>query len=289
MKKALLKNVKSYAAMAVGLIAADAVQGQIVYTNVDPDLVLHGNFDAVDWHDASAWASYQIDLDDDGNVDYTLRLRSDLQHGAAFLDPAGNNQYVNNPANNPFGTPLEANAEIGVASADWKGLIVYPNGYNYLGTIGTFGKTTAEGGGGFTGKTDKYVGLKFKIGSQIHYGWLRLDARNDDRVFTVKDFAYENTADVSILAGAGQINVSIKDLSARELKINAVGKKINIELLNQLSNSGTVKIFNITGQEVLSAKINSQNHEFNLNSNAGIYLVKVSVAGKQFTQKIFIK
>jgi hypothetical protein len=288
MKKDLLKNVKSYTAMAVGLIAADAVQAQIVYTDVDPDMVVHGNFEAADWHDATAWSSYQIDLDDDGNTDYTMRILSGLQHGVGNLDPAGDNQYINNPAN-PFAAPLEKGAVIGAASQEWKGLLVYPNGYNYLGTLTTFGKTLEQGGGGFTGKSDRYVGLKFKIGSQTHYGWARLDARDDSRQYTLKDFAYESTADKSILAGDGQINTGLIKINSKNVKINTVGKKISIELVNQANASGTVKIFNITGQEVLSAKIDSQNHEFSLNSVSGIYLVKVSVAGGQYSQKIYIK
>ena len=288
MKKALLKNVKSYSALAVGLIAANAVQAQIVYTDVDPDMVVHGNFEAADWHDATAWARYQIDLDDDGNTDYTMRILSGIQHGVGNLDPAGDNQYVNNPAN-PFATPIEKGVEIGAASQEWKGLLVYPNGYNYLGTTTTFGKTLEQGGGGFTGKTDKYVGLKFKIGSQTHYGWARLDTRNDSRQYTLKDFAYESTPDKSILAGDGQVNVGITKRNSKDLKIKTVGKKINIDLVNLANVAGTVNIFNIAGQEVLSAKIDSNNHEFSLNSVTGIYLVKVSLAGIQYSQKIFIK
>ncbi len=288
MKRELLKNVKSYSAMAVGLIAADAVQAQIVYKYVDHDMVVNGNFDAADWHDASAWARYQIDLDDDGNTDYTLRVLSGIQNGVADLDPAGDNQYVNNPAN-PFATPMEKGVEIGAASLDWKGLMVYPNGYNYLGTMSTLGKTLAQGGGGFTGKTDKYVGLKFKIGSQTHYGWARLDARDDDRQYTLKDFAYESTPDKSILAGDGQVNVGLKTLTSKDMKINTVGKNISIELINQANAAGTVKVFNIAGQEMLSAKIDSKNNDFSLNAVSGIYLVKVSVAGVQYSQKIYIK
>lgn len=288
MKKNLLKNVKSYSALAVGLIAADAVQAQIVYTDVVPDAVVNGNFDAVDWHDASAFGSYQIDLDDDGNTDYTLRVRSDLAFGIGYLDPAGDNQYVNNPAN-PFGTPIEKGVEIGASSQEWKGLLVYPNGYNYLGTLSTLGKTIEQGGGGWTGKTDKYLGLKFKIGSQTHYGWARLDARDDDRVYTLKDFAYESTPDQPILAGDGQVNVGITKLSSKDMKINTIGKNIYIELADKANFAGTVKVFNIAGTEVLSAKIDSRNHEFSVNAVPGIYLVKVSLAGTQYSQKIFIK
>lgn len=144
--------------------------------------------------------------------------------------------------------------------------MVYPNGYNYLGTITTFGKTLAQGGGGFTGKADKYVGLKFKIGSQTHYGWARFDTREDSRQYTLKDFAYENTPDKSILAGDGQFNAGLRTLTSKDMKINTVGKNISIEVLNQAHAAGTVKVFNIAGNEVLSAKIDSKNHDFSLNA-----------------------
>jgi hypothetical protein len=73
------------------------------------------------------------------------------------------------------------------------------------------------------------------------------------------------------------------------MKINIVGKNINIELANKANSSGTVKVFNIAGQEVLSAKIDNKNHEFSIKAISGIYLVKVSLAGGQYSQKIYIK
>ena len=116
-----------------------------------------------------------------------------------------------------------------------------------------------------------------------------MDTRNDSRQYTLKDFAYESTPDKSILAGDGQVNVGITKRNSKDLKIKTVGKKINIDLVNLANVAGTVNIFNIAGQEVLSAKIDSNNHEFSLNSVTGIYLVKVSLAGIQYSQKIFIK
>ena len=51
--------------------------------------------------------------------------------------------------------------------------------------------------------TDSYLGLRFQIGSQQHYGWARLDVDIVFPYFTIKDYAYEATPNTSILAGAG--------------------------------------------------------------------------------------
>lgn len=288
MKRELLEKVKSYSAVAAGLIAAENVAGQVVYVNVDPDIEVHGNFDAVNWQDPTAWATQAIDLDDDGNADYTLRILSGQQHGAGFLDPAGDNQYVNNPNNNPFGAPLESGAQIGgVESQVWKGLLVYPNGYNYLGTTTTFGKTLEEGGGGWTGKTDKYLGLKFKIGSNVHYGWARLDARDDSRMYTLKDFAYESTPDTPIHAGDGMVGVN--EVIANNLKIFTNGTSVIIDMVEQIKGLTQAKVYNIAGQEMAVNAINGLRTEIHLNVPAGIYFVKVNLEAGQYVQKVMIK
>jgi len=286
MKKDLLKQLQSYSAIVAGLIAADAAQGQIVYTDVNPDEDVNGNFDALNWQDETAWATYQIDLDDDGNVDYTLRVRSDQQHGAGFLDPTDGNFYINNPNDNPFATPLEADDEIGSGSEVWKGLLVYPNGYNYLGTLTTLGKTAAEGGGGWTGATDKYLGLKFKIGSNTHYGWARMDVRDDSRVYTLKDFAYQSTPDTPILAG--QMVTGINNELSRDLNAYTSGKILNVVLNNDNAVNSVMKLYNITGQEILSAPLKSNRNEFVLDVPSGVYFVKVALEGGIYTKKVLV-
>ncbi|MDZ4406347.1 PEP-CTERM sorting domain-containing protein [Prosthecobacter sp.] len=52
--------------------------------------------------------------------------------------------------------------------------------------------------------TTGYIGLRFQIGSQDHFGWARItydDATTDH--LTLHDFAYESAANTGILAGAG--------------------------------------------------------------------------------------
>lgn len=290
MKKDLLKKVQSYSALAAGILAADAVEAQIVYTDVDPDVDVAGNFDAADWRDETAWARHQIDLDDDGNADYTLRVRSDQQHGAGFLDPAGSNEYINNPDDNPFAKPLDEGTQIGGDDTQvWKELKVYPNGYNYLGTLTTLGKSLEEGGGGWTGQQDKYLGLKFYIGTNVHYGWARLDVRDDSRVYTLKDYAYQSTPDTPIDAGDdGSVGIAPSNLS-NNYTVFATDNRVIVERTDGEAAGAQVRIFNLSGQEVTSRAMTGNRIELSMEAPNGIYLVKVSDQKKNYVKKIYIR
>ena len=55
--------------------------------------------------------------------------------------------------------------------------------------------------GQFLGVNDKFLGVKFLIGSNTHYGWARLDVTAGADTIRLKDYAYSQNADLPILAG----------------------------------------------------------------------------------------
>ncbi len=302
MKKDVLKQLQSYSALVAGLIAADAAYGEIVYTDVNPDEDVLGDTTAVSYN-SDECGYYEIDLDDDGNYDYTLKVRSDQAHGAGWLIPEGDNEYVN-ITNGNFAKPLDAGTYIGEDdTTEWKGLVVYPNGYNYLGTLTTYGVSAADGGGGMTGKTDKYLGLKFYIGSSAHYGWLRMDVRNDSRIYTVKDFAYESTADESIIAGDTATTVAdtattdttdtttsiVENNLFSSVKVYTSGSQLNIQLSNDIDPDAEVKMYNLSGTEIFADRIKSAESSFNINASSGIYIVKIKLEEGILTKKIILE
>jgi hypothetical protein len=295
MKKDLLKQLQSYSALVAGLITVEAAHGQIVYTDVDPDEDVHGDYDALNYKDDGAVVTYQIDLDDDGNADYTLRVRSDQAHGAGFLDPEEGNYYVINPeSTSPFASPLDSLDQIGDDNDQtWETLLVYPNGYNYLGTVTTLGKTAAEGGGGWTGKTDKYLGLKFQIGSNYHYGWVRMDTRDDSRLYTVKDFAYNTVPDSSIKAGqtVAETGGETAIISAKvsDTKVYVSGNQLNIVLSGEEGLNSDVKLYNLSGSLVLEGKLENLENVFSLDAQAGLYLLKIDFEDGIYTKKIILR
>lgn len=54
---------------------------------------------------------------------------------------------------------------------------------------------------GVTDNADKFIGFKFKIGSVLHYGWLKINLSADKKTLTIKEGAYNTDADEEINAG----------------------------------------------------------------------------------------
>lgn len=54
---------------------------------------------------------------------------------------------------------------------------------------------------GFTDTSDKLVGFSFYIGSDLHYGWLKVKVSADLKTLTIKEGAYHKMANMGIAAG----------------------------------------------------------------------------------------
>ena len=78
--------------------------------------------------------------------------------------------------------------------------------------------------GSWAGKKDKgvrnrYLGLKFVVDGEVHYGWARLSVtlghqrQSDDVVGTLTGYAYETVPDKAIIAGriTGQDVITVQD------------------------------------------------------------------------------
>ena len=53
-------------------------------------------------------------------------------------------------------------------------------------------------------ENDKFLGCKFKISGNVHYGWVRISSElvgNSNFKLTIQDFAYESTPNQAISAG----------------------------------------------------------------------------------------
>ena len=64
--------------------------------------------------------------------------------------------------------------------------------------------------GHFNGAGDKYVGLKFKIGENTHYGWVRINVDSGVNSIIIKDYAYESTPDLGIKAGEEDVSLPVE-------------------------------------------------------------------------------
>ncbi len=190
LSKTLHRDLSRYAlaasAAGVGALSlAPSAEAQIVYTPADVTIQFHGTI--------------PIDLDHDGVTDLTI-----VDRPWAY----GTNHYPGNsvkavaragagidrsPYQADFAADLLRGASIGPSSQFDDRAIMFravdPAGTYYSGSWG--------------GATNRYLGIRFQIGGEIHYGWARMDVGLEWRRIKVKlkGYAYETQPNTPIRAG----------------------------------------------------------------------------------------
>ncbi len=203
------KRLLAYSAMATAVISgATDVKADIVYVDI-PDFTLNlGDFGI-------------LDLDGDGVIDFGFILDS---QGAdwTFIQGFGYLSALSygNPSNQMAGY---AGAFLPYASAFASGDLIGPDlnflssTYNLAFIASLYSGSTF---GAFGDGTDKFIGVKFDIGGTLHYGWMRVNCTVDPVVFTLKDWAYDDEANVPIPAGATATPLPIAEFAPDAVIVN---------------------------------------------------------------------
>ena len=141
----------------------------------------------------------------------------------------------------------------------------------------------------WNGVTDKYLGLQFVVGGNTHYGWARLDVDGD--IWTLKDYAYDETADQGIAAGdmGSTVNIENTDINSLVHFINQANNSVLIKTNGDLT-GGEVNVVSASGAVVNNFVMNNGNEVVDMTDLAsGIYMVTVSFDQGTVTKKIFVK
>jgi hypothetical protein len=197
LRTALARRLAAYSATAGVTLAAAPAGAQIVYTDLDPDILVNYTNE-----------TQRLDIDDDGWNDLTVFYCT-----SCFFENAGRVSVykvgirlppVANTQNGAFGYPSPRYGPgVGAVSRLTTGDVVGPAGAGqgfyananvsvvYLG-VHQYNWRGAEG----------YVGFRF-VGADdaLHYGWLRLRASAYGA--TLFEFAYESAPETPIVAGDG--------------------------------------------------------------------------------------
>jgi len=221
------KKLLGYAALAsasgVGILAlVQPTEAEVVFTPTHQILRHRG--------------SLQIDLNGDGVVDFTLSGGSSITSGIST--EARLRVYGNAKTNQIFGKKEQGPRP--VASALPPGVELGPNSKfaasnTYMGEAGNFpggvrtyfGPWAPKGGE----RKDRFVGLKFVIDGQIHFGWARLNVRirppaegGIDAVLT--GYAYETDINTPIETGqtSGLESAETRPGTLGQLALGAAGR-----------------------------------------------------------------
>jgi hypothetical protein len=272
MDKKLTKKLAAYSALAAGVVAAGTnAEAQIVYVDIDPDQTYTQDHDL------------DIDLNNDGIVDFTLLIGSGATRHAVRLGPEMGNEALGSGAGNffyPFA--LNVNDPINDVQTVWNGTA--------NGSLLTMAWVYTAGGsyGNWLNASDKYLGVRFFVGTDVHYGWIRFTITANAQGVTVvyKDYAYNTTPDQGLLAG--QTVIGINEAASLDANIFTANNRLTVKL-NQQTN-GTISMINMLGQTVMSTAIAGTDMEIPLDGmDAGIYMVAVQTENGNFTRKVYVK
>ncbi len=281
-KKVIMKSkLKHYSALAASVVALDA-SAQVVYTNInDTTLVNNGDY-------------FDIDLNNDGikegRIEFINSSSSLINLKGAEVDSLVNASI--NIINSSYGTSTSSSTYVAAAlslnsninnnlnrwasaaptstnSSAFNGFLI-----GAKRTLNTTSTTSTISIGQFPGVGDKFLGVKFTIGTSTHYGWLRLDMSANADSITVKDFAYQATPNAAILAGDTGTAVGLSQRNRKD-KLDYFAANGRIKINSELTSNSTLSIFDLSGKLLQSELISTQK-EISIQGNLqGIYIVEI--------------
>lgn len=179
------RNLATYmaaaAAAGVALLAvSQAAQAKVIYTPANVTI--------------EPRSTVPMDLNGDGTADFLFSMRFCGSHSTCLVilpQVAGNGMRGagSNIAAGFFGVPVGGGEKFVTGT--------YPN---VMALAGSYGSQTWSGGP-WADVKNRYLGLKFTVNGQIHYGWARLSVKLHGGKAILTGYAYETTPGKTILEG----------------------------------------------------------------------------------------
>ena len=206
------QHLTSYATAAgaacIGMLAAPASEGKIVYTPTN--VSMEGD-------------SLSIDLDNDGVPDFEIVQFICGSHAwCDFVNPLASGNGIKGSRlgalAGAYGLPVGPKAQF---LTQFYKITSTESAVGFMAEASAYGGQSFFSGGPWADTTNKYLGLKFLIGGKAHYGWARLSvklSRNPAVILT--GYAYETIPNHKILEGYTQgLNAStFSDANAQTSK-----------------------------------------------------------------------
>jgi hypothetical protein len=181
LEKKLTAYIAAASAAGVGMAAlTPSAEAKVVYTPTNT--VIN--------------AATAIDLNHDGIADFSLGFTEGIGHSFWLMGTpqvTGNAIRGNNgqAAAGFFGVPVGPGEKFTTNSYYGKGVFM----------AGFFQYSFSSFFGPFANATNRYLGFKFLINGQTHYGWARMTVTNALRNVVLTGYAYETTPNTTIIEG----------------------------------------------------------------------------------------
>lgn len=189
-----------YAAASAGVLAINNADAQMVYTDIDPDIVLE--FDGID--------TYMLDLNNDGTDDFSIQAITTL---SSFTTSSGVSSTT------VYAVKIEPLGDNEIQITDTDGPFIAAPGNWIDGILSAYSTFTTEEAVTLDLHyiIPEYLALRLHVDGNEHYGWLRLYMTNMGEVI-LKDYAFETMPDTPIYAQIPEgppavTNVTLADVS----------------------------------------------------------------------------
>ncbi|NRR93276.1 T9SS type A sorting domain-containing protein [Winogradskyella undariae] len=260
----LSKQLAKYGALTAAIVGVNDINGQSIIYNDITDFT------------GGVGDIFQLDIDNNGTNDFQINSESGYFSSVnLFIEPLTASNEVLGSGGSTYAYPfaLSNGAAISSGANSW-----YNNGFTSGFQSLNYGSCSF---GNWCSITDGYLGLRFNISGNTHYGWARLDIDGGGSVWTVKDFAYHDTPDTPITAG--QQTLSIEDSVLNDIKIVTLNKSIGLYNLTEATN---YRLINMTGKQVMDGLTTSDDFVIEANSLAtGIYILELTDSNTKATLK----
>lgn len=289
-KKITLNESKlaRFSAVAGAIIASGGVNSQIIYTDVNPDVVI----DTIS-------GPYNLDFNSDATPDLVLAV---MAFAGAGSTSGFTFTYVGTAAGAQAGVGGGIVGTVtGTASTFSPAVMSSGNLINAAAQFGSNGALALEGvatipalamtypfqQGNWIGISDKYLGCKFMIGANTHYGWVRLDVSAGSDTIRVKDYAFNQNFDLPLNAGqiAGLENIAVNQKATIKTTLNEAIINVTPDLIG-----GRIIMVNMAGQEVKAVTITDINTTIHFEGfETGIYTIAAQFDGGSINKRVYVK
>ena len=188
--KSPIQKIAQYSALVAGAAAVLPIACKKDADMGDPNITVNNLNLTLQNAPADSQLISDFDIDNDGTKDFELYLSSYAPYYGDFVSKLGSNQvlkfYIDG---NNFLRSIPYGQAIADTSVIW--------GNFGRGSLIDVGKND-----GWAGDGDIYSGVRFYIGAELHYGWIRYNVAADGKKITLKDAAYDIRANTPIKAGA---------------------------------------------------------------------------------------
>lgn len=228
-------------AILVYFSSSNLIYSQIAYSNLEPDSIFKTSYGGP--VDGSNYLN--LDINGDAINDVAIIIHYSYGDQSASVQPLNNTAIIYDAG---YADTLNIFDTIS-AFSNWSTeqlSLTYLNTYN------------SQLAGKWADVNNKFLGVRFVDGSNVFYGWVRLEVKGPNIEITVKDFAYNTQPNQPIIAGEGILPIA-ENINISDIANNKNGSDIRVDFEKAIDEQ------TVNEYRIIAVK-ESESNSFNIDS-----------------------